>query len=168
MRGARKPTSSLLTVHIQAEPRLIDVDLTGPGPWRAAPWRAGDARMRRLASWGGGGLSIALLADADPAAVPLVLSVGECVVRGVPTAARVSAASRSPLSGSLAEGLVGSDFGRRLASVADAVRIGGRCGLAGGVLVIEADGGARVEALPELRGRSSREAHALLEARFGP
>ncbi len=132
------------------------------------PWQARDPALARLAGWGGGGLSIALLAQADPARVPLVLAVGECVVRGLPTAARVSVASRSPLSGTLSEGLVGSDFGRRLAAVADAVRIRGQHAQAGAVLVIEADGRARIEIISEARGLSSLLTHGLIEARLGP
>jgi len=153
---------------VQNQPRVLDVDLASGGAWSVEPWSARSPAARRLASWGGGGLGIALLGESDPGSVPLVLSVGECVVRGVPTAARVSVASRSPLSGTLSEGLVGSDFGRRLASVADALRIQGRASLADAVLVIEADGTARIVAAPLTRGRSSSETHALLEAQLGP
>ncbi len=149
-------------------PRLLDVDLDRGSDWHVGPWQARDQGLARLAGWGGGGLSIALLAQADLALVPLVLAVGECVVRGVPTAARVSVASRSPLSGTLSEGLVGSDFGRRLASVADAVQIRGHCAQAGAVLVIEAYGRARIESIPEAGGLSSLLTHGLIEARLGP
>src|SRR6185436_8224091 len=101
-----------------------------------------------MASWRGGGLSLALLTHSDPARVPFVLSVGECVVRGVPTAARIGVSSRSPLSGLLSEGLVGSDFGRRFSSVGDALAIRGRYAPGDGVLVIESDGSARMISAP--------------------
>ncbi len=150
------------------EPRLLDVDLARAGPWQVAPWSAGTSAAKRLARWRGGGLSIALLSESELSAVPLVLSVGECVVRGVPTAARVSVASRSPLSGCLSEGLVGSDFGRRMASVADALRIHGRSSRADSVLVIEPDGSAQIVSAPHTLGMSSAATHAALEAQLGP
>ncbi|HUR27528.1 MAG TPA: aldehyde ferredoxin oxidoreductase N-terminal domain-containing protein, partial [Planctomycetota bacterium] len=150
--------------------RLLAIDLGAGGPWRATPWTPREPAFERMASWRGGGLGLALLgesASSPPSSPPLVLAVGECVARGVPTAARVSVASRSPLSGFLSEGLVGSDFGRRLASVADAVRIDGRAP-ADSVLVIEADGSARIARAPATRGLSSAATHAALEAELGP
>lgn len=147
---------------------MIDVDLERGESWPVGPWSPADPRHWRTAAWGGGGLSLALLAQATDALAPLVLSVGECVVRGVPTAARLCVASRSPLSGFLSEGMVGSDFGRRMAAVADALRIRGRCVSPGAVLVIDADGSARIQSESALLGLSSQAAHAFIEQRLGP
>src|SRR5687768_1845870 len=71
------------------------------------PWRSSLAWLDRVGLWSGGALGLALhyeraLAQPD-AAAPLVISVGECVRRGVPTAARASLASRAPLTGLFAE-----------------------------------------------------------------
>ena len=179
----------------RVEPRVLDVDLARPGDWHPRPFpgsaTAEGARgeppafpeSARLAGWRGGGLSLALLLesahaqparesqDFRPGEVPLVLSIGDCVPRAVPTAARLGVASRSPLSGLLAEGQVGSDLARRLSSVADAVCIRGvlpESSRGGAVLVIESDGRAHVERFAELVGRSSRATHRALESRLGP
>ena len=64
-----------------------------------------------IGAWGGSALALALLArrpetqDDEPY---LVLSVGEAVARGLPTAERTTVTARAPLTGLLAEGHVGS------------------------------------------------------------
>lgn len=150
-------------------PRLLDIDPRADGPWRAAPWRADDPASDRLASWGGGGLALALL-EQDPAA--LIVSVGEGVVRGLPTAARAAVAGRSPLTGSYGDGQVGSDFARRLAAVADAIRFTGACAPTasgrGRVCAIGSDGVARAMEIDGLAGASSLEVHARLQRELGP
>ncbi|MCZ6596130.1 MAG: hypothetical protein O7B99_00665, partial [Planctomycetota bacterium] len=102
----------------------------------------------------------------SPAA--LVVSIGECVRRGLPTAARASLAARAPLTGLLAEGSVGGDLGRRLASVCDALVLRGATRLPGAVLVIDRDGRARLEQHPDLVGADPARTHAELVARLGP
>lgn len=148
--------------------RLLDIDLRTDGPWRVSPWRADSPARDRIASWGGSGLALALL-EQEPAA--FVVSVGEGVVRGLPTAARAAVAGRSPLTGSYGDGQVGSDFGRRLAAVADAIRFTGRrapsAARASLVCAIGGDGVARAVEIDGLAGASSREVHARLQRELG-
>jgi len=145
--------------------------------------RVGAARRASLAEWGvevpgyaqlgGGALGLAWVAHAARAGrpAPLVVSVGECVKRGAPTAARASVASRSPLTGLFAEGLVGGELARRLASVADALALEsseetpqfGR----GDVLVVESDASVRLERDFAGRDESPKALHARLRERFG-
>jgi aldehyde:ferredoxin oxidoreductase len=132
---------------------------------------ARDEALVRVASWSGLGLALAVLeqrARRDPAAaVPLVLAVGECVRRGVPTAARASVVSRAPLTGRLADGQVGGDLGRRLATLADALELSGATRVPGAVLVLDADGGALLVSRPELVGATPRTTHARLREAHG-
>lgn len=139
----------------------VDVDL--------ARWEAPDAGRARLATAGGTALAALLCADhaaregAD-APAPLVLAVGDAVRRGVPTAERVTVASRAPASGLYADGQLGGSLAARLASVADALVIEGRAAAPGAVLVIDERGGARVEPHPALVGATARDAaRALLQ-----
>jgi hypothetical protein len=140
--------------------RVLELDLGGdPAVARPRPFAADDPALRRVAARSGTALALALFARdaADPASdAPLVVGVGECVRRGLPTAARAGVSSRSPLSGRLADGQVGGDLGRRLASVADALVLRGRCAEAGALLVVDARGRARLERARELRGASPR------------
>ncbi len=156
--------------------RLRAGDLGGVsyGPWSPAP-----NELASLADVGGGALGFAWIArhsQQNPGAPsPLVVSVGACVRRGVPTAARASVASRSPLTGLFAEGLVGGGFARRLASFADALVL--HSSASGGpprgeVLVIEGDAdrnhaAVRLERFPQLVGASARRVHEFLAAHFG-
>lgn len=158
-------------------PRVLRVDvgrLSGAGA-SAQPWGAAPSVLAGMGTWGGGALALALLTEfeetrsPDPDAPrPLVVAVGECVRRGVPTAARATIASRAPLSGLLGEGQVGGELGRRLARVADALVIEGRTELPGAVLVVEADGRAHLESLPALVGVAPGPAQGILVERFGP
>src|SRR5882672_1065947 len=130
-------------------PKIVRIDLGRVEAVRPLPWRGSSAGIDRVGAWGGTALALALLherAVACPdAESPLVLSVGECVRRALPTAARATVASRSPLTGLLAEGQVGSDLGRRLARIADAVVIEGSTDVPGAVLVLSDSGGGRVD-----------------------
>ena len=158
-------------------PRLLRVDLSRlaadpAGAVRRERWSDPDPVLDRLGRKAGSALSVALLLararrrpDAD---VPLVLAVGSCVRRGLPTAGRVSIASRSPLSGLLSEGQVGSDLGPRLAAVCDALAIEGRTEVPGAVLRIDAKGGVTLESLPELVGADPVRAFEIVRARWGP
>ncbi len=159
-------------------PRVLRVDLTAGASAdafaRAEPWSSADAFLDRVGCFSGAALALALLEDhargqADPtsASVPLVLAVGQCVRRGLPTAARASIASRAPLTGRLSDGQVGGDLARRLASVTDALSIEGSTRLPGAVLVLRATGEAELASHPELAGATPRETHARLRAHYG-
>ncbi|MBI5432741.1 MAG: hypothetical protein HZA52_07925, partial [Planctomycetes bacterium] len=152
-----------------ARPWVIELDLDRLAPGRTEPWSASrrpftsvDPELERLGLASGEALALVELARRSDE--PFVLAVGEGVRRGLPTAARTSVVARSPLSGLVADGQVGSDLARRLATLGDAFVLGGRA--RGNVLVLDEDG-ARVEATPELAGLEPREAHARLEERFG-
>ncbi|MCC7012717.1 MAG: hypothetical protein IT454_09170 [Planctomycetes bacterium] len=157
----------------KSSPRVLDVDL---GALRAGatplprPWSARRAWLEALGRWSGGALGLAWLAERaldDPrASAPLVISVGACVARGMPTAARASVASRAPLTGLFAEGLVGGSFARRLASVADMLAVHGQILERGAVLVVERQRVA-LEVWPELAGLAPQATHARLAERFG-
>ena len=160
-----------------APPRVLRVDLGragGPGSpdaelARPAPWSSADPVLARIGGWGGSALGLVLLRE-WPAGeeAPLVVAAGECVRRGLPTAARATVLSRGPLAGLLAEGQVGGELGPRLAGVADALLVHGRTALPGAVLVVEPDGAARLAAFPELRGLDPRAIGARLHAALGP
>jgi aldehyde:ferredoxin oxidoreductase len=158
-----------------SRPRILEIDLSElsrRGRSAVAPreWRGSSAAVDRVGALGGGALSAAVLYEhalREPGApAPLVVAVGDCVRRGVPTAARASVASRAPLTGRLSEGQVGSDLARRLAVVSDALVLSGR---ASGPHAVLAVGEREVELLsaPETAGLSPRDTHARLAARFG-
>jgi aldehyde:ferredoxin oxidoreductase len=153
-------------------PRVLEIDLASRGARpsvRAGPFAARGAALERVAARSGAALALALIAreaGAPDREVPLVLSVGDGVRRGLPTAARATVAARAPLSGRFVDGQVGGDLGRRLASVTDALLLRGRTASAGACLVIDERGAARLESRPELRGASPRERLAFLAGRF--
>ncbi len=125
--------------------------------WSAAASAPGIERaaLQRIGSWSGSALALALLQQESASRAqphPLVLAVGECVRAALPTAARASVLGRGALTGRLAEGQIGGELGARLASVADALVLCGRAPTRCGLLVIEADGSARLEERPELAG----------------
>lgn len=136
-------------------------------------FEAEDERAARFAAAGGGALGVAWMlasARARPAHSPLLVSVGECVKRGLPTAARASLAARGALTGLFAEGLVGGDFARRLASVADLLVLDGGASASesrGEVLVLEHDGSARLERDARWRSLAPGALQAELRARLG-
>jgi aldehyde:ferredoxin oxidoreductase len=156
------------------EPRVLWVDLTalGEGAPAAPPALPRRGPWARLARWGGSALGLACLREharrASSGSSALVLAVGEGVRRSLPTAARAAVQARSPLTGRYAEGHVGGELGPRLARVADAVLIEGRCPEPGGVLVLEEGGAARLLARPALLGLAPAEAARALEAELGP
>lgn len=146
----------------------------GASAVQLGPWSPSAPELEPLAAAGGGALGLAWIAqrelDAPGARAPLTVAVGDCVKRGAPTAARASIASRAPLSGLFAEGLVGGDLARRLATLADLLALSSSGPLARGasdVLVIESDGSARLEHSPELACASAAHAHAELRRRWG-
>ena len=156
-----------------ARPRVLYATLAGTGvELEHRAWASADADLDRAGAWSGSALGLALLSEHarhDPAAeAPLVLAVGECVRRAVPTAARVTVASRAPANGLYTDGQVGGDLASRLVDVCDALVIAGRLERAdGAVLVLAAGGAARLETLPELVGRSPAARHRLLVERLG-
>jgi aldehyde:ferredoxin oxidoreductase len=164
--------------HTRADrrPRILEIDLARfavgrAESARAQAWRGSNAAVDRVGCLGGGALASAVLHDAEFARrgcdAPLVLALGECVRDGTPTAARLTIASRAPLTGRLADGQVGSDLARRLASLADALVLSGRTQVPGAVLEIDARGQLRLHSWPELAGLSSRDVHARVCERTG-
>lgn len=189
-------------------PRVLDIDLAELAPGRARtlaprPWRDADETVEHIGNHGGAALCVALFLAAErarvehaPAETRLVFAVGGAVRAGMPTAARASVAGLSPLSGRYVEGALGSDFARRLATLADALvlrvsappvsrasapqgarasapqaaRADTRSTPRGLVLVIDADGDeARVElhAFEELAGLSPAECARRVRALVG-
>jgi len=129
--------------------------------------------LREVASWGGPALALAwlLARPAGARAEPhLALSVGAGVRRGLPTAARATLLARSPLTGRVATGQVGSALARRLAAYADALVLFGRVRVprvVGAVLHL-APGGAELRDLPELAGADPARVQSVLERELGP
>ncbi len=116
---------------------------------------------------GGAALAQGLMLALDPDKDPFILSVGSAVARGLPTAARTTVSARSPLTGGLAEGQVGSDFGRRLAGVCDALVLLGVFAEGDGVLVLDGEGTGTVHRRPHWLGLSARERNAQMVQDFG-
>ncbi|MCE9594697.1 MAG: hypothetical protein K8S98_10940 [Planctomycetes bacterium] len=155
----------------RARPTVIELDLDRLAPGEPRPWSEfrrefvdADPELDALGRGGGEALALVELWRRDGADVPFVLAVGEGVRRGLQTASRATVLSRSPLSGLVADGQVGSDLARRLASLADAFVLGGRAGA--NVLVLDGHG-ARVEEHRDLAGLEPRAVHAALQARLG-
>lgn len=157
---------------------MIDVDVAAlragsAGAVRRVTVPSASSGLEEFASIGGGALGLAWISASardERAASSLAISVGDCVRRGAPTAARASIAARSPLTGLFAEGLVGGNFARRLATLADLLALGSSGPVAreaSDVLVIEADGVVRLEHMPELSLASAAQTHARLRQRFG-
>ncbi len=138
---------------------------------RTLPWEFESDPCRRIAAWGGTALGLSVLleeAERDPGSSgPFLVTVGRCVARGVPTAARASLLGRSPLSGLLSEGQVGGSFALHLAAHADALWIEGRTGRLGAVLWIDAEGEVTLRSLPQLLGLGARATGESLERELG-
>jgi len=156
-------------------PRVLEVVLGPAGGGaevvaRVRPWAAEDPRLAAIGRMGGSALALAIsLRDlrAGDDAPRLACAVGSAVRRGLPTASRATVAGISPLSGGWVEGQVGGEFAGRLVGVADALVLRGALAPAPGrVLVVDTEGGARLEQHPELaelelpaRARLLRERH---------
>lgn len=139
------------------------------------PWRGSSAGIDRVGRLSGVGLAAALLHEHEVARpgspAPLVLAIGGCVRRALPTAARACVASRAPLTGFYADGQVGSDLGRCLASVADALVLTGRTREPGACLHLSGSGAdARIElrAFPALADANPAEIQRVLARELGP
>lgn len=116
----------------QAPPRVLRLDLLQLGVNESRlldrePFADPEAGLHALGLLGGSGLALALLARAERGGAhgALVLAVGGALRRGLPTAARLSAVARSPLTGGLAEGLAGGPAALRLGTLADAIVVSG-------------------------------------------
>lgn len=154
-------------------PRVLEVQLGGAQGevfTRLGPWTDPDPLLARIATLGGSALSLAMHLARVRRAEPcdgIVLAVGCAVRRRLPTAARATLGGISPLTGLYAESQVGSELAARLVQVADGLHVHGRFGQsAGACLVIDGDGAARIERLPELDPLSLPERCAFLRERF--
>jgi aldehyde:ferredoxin oxidoreductase len=161
-------------------PSVARIDLGNLAPGRAAPlpldpWRGSSPGIHAVGRWSGTALAFALLhesATARPdAPAPLVLAIGDAVRRALPTAARATVATRSPLSGLPSDGQVGSDLGRRVARIADAIVLDGSTDVSGAVLVLTGDarGDAKAElrSFPEISGATPGEVHLRIVEAIG-
>lgn len=138
-------------------PRVLALELgrlvRGRQELEPRPWASADPALERAGALGGSALSAALALERVRAGhePPFVLAVGRAVGAGLPTAARASVAGRA-FSGGWAEGQVGSELGRRLARLADAVALSGRVAGEPCVLVLdrhaERAGAVAVELVP--------------------
>jgi len=156
----------------------VDLDSLAVGSSaRAAPvpWAGSSPGIDRVGRLSGVGLAAALLHEHEVAhpgsPAPLVLAVGDCVRRGLPTAARACVASRAPLTGFYADGQIGSDLGRRLASVADALVLAGRARGPGACLHVSgsvADARIELRAFPALADANPAEIQRVLARELGP
>ena len=155
--------------HVEVPPRSIVLLLEGSRV-QSTPWDFAGSDFAGLAGWGGVALGTAWLlerlrvAPDDPA---LVLAVGECVVRGVPTAARATVMGRAPLSGLFAAGQLGGELGVALAGRADVLALRGKAVGRGAILCLGEGGRARLEFEPELEELSPGEIGGRLAERFG-
>lgn len=152
-----------------AAPEILTVELAGGSAVaRRSRWTAPDPVVDRVGRYGGSALALAIVhAARSETEAPLVLAAGEAVARGLATAARACVASRVPLSGHYADGHVGGLMGQHLAAIAGALAVRGRVDGADAVLVVDADGGARIERVAGLealdvggRARLLRALHA--------
>lgn len=179
----RSPGPRILRVHLGAAgPRVERVEASELGD----PWS-------RAANFGGSALAVALVGaqiDRDASARPLVLTVGAAVRAGTATAARCVVGGVAPLTGRYGEGQVGGELGPRLASVLDGLVIArtleaprreddsrasrssaprpSATATRDSVLVIDARGGARLERVEGIGGRSPAERIAACTRALGP
>ncbi|MEZ5976396.1 MAG: hypothetical protein R3E96_16590 [Planctomycetota bacterium] len=134
--------------------RLLEVDLSAchaPGPLPGGALRileAGDLPGDEARFAAAGGSALALAAAGGAAGDEgLLLVVGAAVARGQATASRATLIARSPLTGFLAQGQLGSDLGRRLAGFGAGLWLRGRTDLEDAVLACRADGTLALVAL---------------------
>ncbi|MFN0007339.1 MAG: aldehyde ferredoxin oxidoreductase C-terminal domain-containing protein [Planctomycetota bacterium] len=160
---------------LRVRPRVLRVDLDRSERASTVPWRGTSEGIDRVGRLSGVGLAAALLHEHEVAhpgsPAPLVLAIGDCVRRALPTAARACVASRAPLTGFYADGQVGSDLGRRLASVADALVLTGRAREPGACLHVSGSGAdTRIElrSFPALAGANPAEIQRVLARELGP
>jgi hypothetical protein len=110
---------------------------------------ARDPLEARLADSGGFAAGVSALATAQAQGLewPLVFALGAAVEAGLPTAARLTILTRSPLTGAYTDGQIGSAFARTLAQITPTLVLHGRtrerC-----ILLLEADRSARLLPVP--------------------
>ncbi len=132
-----------------------------------------DSVLDSCARWGGSALAVALMVEwardesAQESEAPLILAVGNAVGRGVPTASRVTVASRGALSGLYSEGQVGGEVALRIAAFADAIVLNGTTSHGDAVLEIDAVGGARLHRIESIAGLGASETREKIKAHFG-
>ncbi|HPF14723.1 MAG: hypothetical protein H6829_00105 [Planctomycetes bacterium] len=154
-------------------PKLCLVDLSawrepGLAPAGARTWiAAGDLSpaSRALAELGGSALALAVMAERHPEG--FAIAVGRAVQQGQATAARASLLVRSPMTGRLSQGQVGSDFARRLARLGAGLLIVGRAPWRDAVLWIDGAGELRLEQVPGLEAIDSLGRAQPLHDRWG-
>ena len=162
-------------------PSIARIDLRSLAPGRSSPlplepWEGPTPGLHAVGLWSGTALAFALLHESETSRpgspAPLVLAIGDGVRRALPTAARATVATRSPLSGLPADGQVGSDLGRRLARIADALVLDGSTNVPGAVLVLSGDARgsatADLRSLPGIAGASPVEIHRRIVESIGP
>jgi len=157
---------------VERIPQLLDIDLgawNAPGPIQLTPnsWASPEPHLQSIGNHSGPALGMARFLDDSQPAPALILCVGDAVRRGLPTAARVSILAPSPLTGRLAEGQVGSELGRRLATVADALVLRGRTRVEGAVLHVGPAGEVELLSMPELCGADPVRTLDVVVARLG-
>jgi len=156
-----------------SRPRVWRIALSRRGAeLQRSTWRGSSAAVDRLGCWSGGALALALAWERERRSAggpaPLVIAAGEAVRRGLPTAARASISSRSPLSRLFAEGQVGGELGRRLARLCDALALEGHAEIPGAVLHLRAAGEPELRSFPELAGAPPRAILARAQDALGP
>ncbi len=179
----RTPRPRVLTVDLRDFARLAssppisaspDPRLIAEARLATTEWRSSTPQVDRVGAWSGSALATALVYESvlhdPPHHAPLVLAVGECVRRALATAARTTIASIAPASGLYAEGQVGSDLGRRLARLCDALVLQGETGHAGAVLRLTDDADevrAELWSFPALVGLDPVRTQRLIAKEFG-
>lgn len=138
-------------------------------------WRGSSPQVDRVGAWSGSALATALVYESQweqpGREAPLVLSVGECVRRALATSARATVASIAPASGLYADGQVGSDLGRRLARLCDALVLQGHTRAPGAVLRLDHEENlvtVELWSFPALLRADPVAVERALTARFGP
>lgn len=149
-------------------PRVLYVDLATTREPRAElrAFEPRDSLAKDVACFGGTALAAALLFE-ENAESAFVVAVGPALREGLPTAGRATVAARAPMTGAYGDGQVGSDLGRRLAAVCEALVVRGTRAGDRSALVIEASGACSLLALPDGEV-SPQELGSLLEDRLGP
>ncbi len=118
-----------------------------------------------VASWGGAALALAAW-KITPGAT-LALAVGRAVRAGQATASRASVIARSPLTGHLNQGQVGSDLARRLGALCDGLLLCGVTPVPDAVLVLRQHGGFQLHSIPGLKALGTHQVAGVLCERFG-
>ncbi len=153
---------------IEPQHRSIELRLQGSS-LVLGQWDFEGSLFRGFSGWGGVAQGTAWLAqrlEEVPDEPALVLAVGECIVRGLPTAARATVMARAPSSGLFASGQVGGELGPALAWHADFLALSGRCE-SGGVLRLRSDRSVELSVRPDLLPLETADVAQRLQSDFG-